>query len=117
MLNNAMEQRSNPRESHEAISILDNLLRTLMIAGVILIAGLMIARPTSLAMTMALVSLVVGFLLFVLASQFLISMEMFDPGMSPAQKAKSLRLGIPFLLGWVAYSVGGILLCVNFLLR
>jgi hypothetical protein len=117
MLDKVMGQDAAAREAHEAISILDNLLRTLMIAGAILIAGLIIAHPASRSMGMALVSLVVGFLLFVLASQFLIAMEMSDSEMTPAQKAKSLRLGIPFLLGWVAYSIGGILLCVNVLLR
>jgi hypothetical protein len=112
-----MDTSKDVGAAREAISTIDNLLRTLIIAGGILIAGLIIAHPTSRITGIAFVSLVAGFLLFVLASQFLISMEMSDSEMTPAQRARSLRLGIPFLLGWVAYSIGGILLCVNFLLR
>jgi hypothetical protein len=105
-------------DTREPILVIDNLLRTLIIAGVIFIAGLIIAHPTSRSMSVAIVALVAGFLSFILASQFLVSLEMDTSNkMTPAEKARSLRLGIPFFLGWVAYTAAGVLVCINFLLR
>ncbi len=99
----------------DPILFLDNLLRTLILAGVILVAGVMISPRSSASLGAAVIALIVGFLSFMVASQFLVSVEMEDPEGEAIKQARSLRLVIPFLLGWVAYVTGGVLVCAHFI--
>lgn len=85
-------------------------------AGAILITGLIIAHQESWFMSVAMIALVIGFLSFVLASQFLVTIEMGDSERMPVgERAKDLRLAIPFLFGYSAYIVAGVFICFYFI--
>ena len=104
---------------HSPLLAIDNLLRTLMMAGAIFVASLIVANPTSWFMRVAMVALVFGFLSFLLASQFLVTIEMQDWGeeASVYDKARSPRLAFPFLFGFIAYIVAGIFICIYFIAK
>jgi hypothetical protein len=111
---------------YRPLSAIDNLVRTLMMVGAILMGSLIIANPTSWMIKVALVSLVFGFLSFTLASQFLVTIEMGnaekrsvydDPRDIRYDDARDARVGISFFLGYVAYIIAGIFMCLNFVLR
>ncbi len=95
---------------------IDNLIRTLITVGAILIAGLIIASRDSWVLNAAIVAVVLGLFCFVLAAQFLVTIEMEDSETVAANdKAKDRRLAIPFLLGYLAYIVAGVCICVHFI--
>src|SRR5688572_2832392 len=89
---------------HNPLSVLDNLVRTLMMVGAILIGSLIIANPTSWMIKAAMVALVFGFLSFTLTSQFLVTIEIENPTkIAVYEEARDARLGIPFFIGYIAY--------------
>ena len=95
------------------ISLIDKLLRTTLLVGAILIAAIMIKTPSS--WDFALVVITFGFFSFFLASQFLITlvMEHKVDNVSLDEKARSLRLFIPFMVGFLCYLVGIVFICLN----
>jgi len=104
---------------HSPLLVIDNLVRTLMMAGAIFIAGLIVANPTSWLMKVAMVASVVGFLSFLLTAQFLITIQMQDWGemASISDKARSPRLALPFLCGIIAYVLSGAFICIYFIAK
>jgi hypothetical protein len=104
---------------YSPLLVIDNLVRTLMMAGAVFIAGLIIANPTSWLTKVAMVALVAGFLFFLLTAQFLITIEMQDWGemASTAAKARSPRLALPFLCGVISYALSGTLICIYFITK
>ena len=62
---------------------------------------------------------VFGFLSFLLASQFLVTIEMQDWGerASVYDKARSPRLAFPFFFGIVSYIIAGIFICIYFVAK
>jgi hypothetical protein len=105
--------------AHNPLSVLDNLVRTLMMVGAIFIGSLLIANPLSWLMKIAMVALMIGFMSFTLTLQFLITIEMGNSTrLRPADdEAKDARLGIPFFLGYFSYVVAGALICIYFVAR
>lgn len=99
--------------------VIDNLVRTLMMAGVIFIASLIVANPISWLMRAAMVTSVFGFLCFVLTSQFLITIQMQDWGemASVYDKARSPRLAFPFFFGIIFYVATGMFICIHFVVK
>jgi hypothetical protein len=99
--------------------VIDNVARTLMIAGVIFIASLIIANPASWLMRLAMVTSVFGFLSFVLTSQFLITIQMqeWNEEISVYEKARSPRLAFPFFFGVIFYVITGFFICIHFIVK
>jgi hypothetical protein len=96
-----------------SLSSIENTIRTLTITGAILEAGLLISGPTVPLLRAATACVALGILFFVLAAQFLISIRMDTQQREEDAQAKDGRLVLPFLLGIVAYSVSGVLVCVQ----
>ena len=105
---------------HSPLLTIDTLLRTLMMAGAILVAALIVAHPNSWAMKIAAITLVLGFLAFTLALQFLITLEMEGreelDKVGVNERAKDPRLAFPCLFGNFAYIVAGVFLCIHFII-
>jgi hypothetical protein len=104
---------------HSPLLVIDNLVRTLMMAGSIFIASLIVANPTSWLMKVAMVTSVFGFLSFLLTAQFLITIQMqeWNEGTSVYDKARSPRLALPFFFGIVFYVATGIFICIHFIVK
>lgn len=101
--------------SYGPLLVIDNLLRTLILVGAILIASIIIAHPNSWATNAAMIGLLFGFLSFVLASQFLVTIEMEDEEtITVHDKARDPRLAIPFFFGYLAYIAAGSFICFYF---
>lgn len=104
---------------HNPLSVIDTLVRSLMLEGAILTAGLMIANPSAWTMKVAMLTLVLGFFSFLLTAQFLITIEMqeWSELTTATKKANSPRLAFPFLVGTIAYWVAGTMIALYFIMK
>jgi hypothetical protein len=97
------------------LSLVDNLVRTLIILGVVLIGSIIIAKPDSGLLQAAGVTLVMGLLSFTLSAQFIVTLHIEGPS---AEKPKIMdgRLTGAFIGGYLAYLAAAVLICIHFLL-
>lgn len=98
------------------ISLIENLLRTVLVAGAILIAAITINEPSGWFLNMALVTITCGFFSFILAFQFLIALVMKKEtdNLNFNENARSFGLFLPFMIGLLCYFAGAILICLNY---
>lgn len=99
--------------------VIERLVGTLLLVGAVLISAMIIAPEHSWHMKVAIVAASLGFLSFTLTYEFLITIEMqvMRGTMSAEEKAQSLRLAFPFLLGVLGYALTTVFLCVHMIVH